>query len=104
MGVSAGAASLPCHVDAVGGGEHRLGLHAEKRAPALPAVSPDLSDHVQGTGLALATESLAVTPTYINMPCYGRKIFACRSLLLIQFSEYNVCVRPQFINHLPLIF
>lgn len=102
--MSAGAASLPCHVNAVGDGEHRLGLHAEKRASALPAVPPDLSDQVQGTALALATASLAVTPTCIYMPLYGGKILACKSLVLIQFSEYNVCVGPQFINRFLLTF
>lgn len=51
FGASAGVASLPCHVNAVGG-KNRLGLHAEKRASALPAVSPDLADHVQDTVLA----------------------------------------------------
>lgn len=65
LGVSAGVPSLSCHISAVGGVEHRLGLRAEERVPALPAVFPVLSDHMQGTDLALATESLVVTPTCI---------------------------------------
>jgi len=101
--VSAGVTSLPCPVNAVGGGEHRLGLSAEKRAPALPALSADLSEHVQGTALALATESLAVTPTCAYRSLYGRIILACKSLLFIQFSERNMCIGPQFISCL-LIF
>lgn len=88
--MSADVVSLPYRVNAVGSGEHRLGLHAEKRATALPVVYPELSGHMQGPALALTTGSLTVTPTCIYRLLYGRKILTCKSPLLVQLSVYNM--------------
>lgn len=66
LGVSAGVPSLSCHINAVGGVEHRLGLRAEERAPALPAVFPVLSDHMQGTDICFSNR-VSGSNTYMHI-------------------------------------
>lgn len=93
LGVNAVVACVSGCVNAVGGREHRLGLHAEKGALALPAVSPDLLHPAQGTALALA--AVPGGNTYIHTHAALWKMLTCKSLLLVRFSDYSICVGPQ---------